>query len=351
MTTRLGRLLVTLAAGGLLSAGCGGTSPSAPPAASAPAHVQLFVFTDKPPAVTVIEPRSGRTLKKAEIAGFGDWTWAWNDDNNYSDGQSIWLGLRNPNTDEVVAVVLNLDSLEVTKQVALGRDRLTVYIGKATSRGLLDVSKMGSGQVLSIDTRTARVVSTWNVPVNGDVACDADIGTGPGGAQHFYYPTRKGDTVVSLNPETGAVEKVAEAPRGSNPFMLTAHPNGTVWVQESGSNTNAVLDGTSLALIKRIPVGKGPITASFSPDGKLAFITHTADPIVAVIDVRTLEVTQRLEIGTYPTKVVADPGGGRLYAMVTQEKAVAVVDTASWTVTSRIALPAAPASLFVRKVS
>jgi DNA-binding beta-propeller fold protein YncE len=334
----------------LLVSACGGSTAGAPaPSPTGKGKSQLFVFTDKPPAVSVVDPQTGKVLNQAAIDGFSDWTWTWNDDNNYSDGKNLWLGLRNPNTDDIVIIVFSLDRLQITNQIQLGKDKLSLYIGKATKKGVVDVGKMASGEVVAIDAKTAKILNRWSVPVNGDVVCDADVGTTADGVQRFYYPTRKGDTVVSIDPETGAVNKVAEAPKGANPFMLTAAPNGTVWVQESGSNTNAVLDGASLSLIKRIPVAKGPIVATFSPDGKLGYIGHTAEPVVVVIDTRTLDVVHRVEAGTFPSKLAVDPNGKAVYAMLTQEKSVAVIDTTSWTVGSRIPLTAAPASLYLRQ--
>lgn len=343
----LRKLAFTVIAALALSA-CGAAGGSPGPAPTSKLKTQLLVITDKPPAVMAVDPGTGKVLNHASITGFADWTLTWNDDNNYSDGKNLWLGLRNPSTDDIVIVLLSLDKLRVVNQIPLGKDKLSLYIGKATKKGILDVGKMASGVVVSIDTKTAKVLNQWTVPVNGDVVCDADLGTLSGGVERFFYPTRKGDTVVSLDPATGAVVNTFTAPKGANPFMLTAAPNSSVWVQESGSNTNAVLDGSSLSLIKRIPVAKGPVVATFSPDGKLGYIGHTADPIVAVIDIKTLEVLQRVEVGSFPSKLAVDPNGKFLYALLSNDKAVAVVDTASWTVSSRIPITTTPSALFVR---
>ena len=53
--------------------------------------------------------------------------------------------------------------------------------------------------------------------------------------------------------------KVAHTLKGFTPHMLTTAPDGNVWVQESGSNSNAVFDPVSLDIVKRIPAGKGPV--------------------------------------------------------------------------------------------
>ena len=278
-------------------------------------------------------------------------TWSWNDDNNYFDGQNLWLGMRDPHPDsnDGQVIALNLDTLEVASRLAIGKEEHTIYIGKVTRNGVLHVAKQASGQVVTIDTKSQRVLATWtDVPVNGDAVCDADVATGPDGIERFYYPTRRGDTVVSINPETGETIKVAHTPKGFTPHMLTTAPDGNVWVQESGSNSNAVFDPVSLDLVKRIPAGKGPVVASFSPDGKYAYIGHLTDPIVQVVDAVTLTEVIRVRVGTSPSKLAVDPSGKFVYAILTKEASVSVIDTDSWEVIKRIPLGTDPSGIYLR---
>ncbi|HBY98793.1 MAG TPA: hypothetical protein DEP84_33415, partial [Chloroflexi bacterium] len=307
---------------------------------------QLFVFSNSSPHVSVIDTETNEVVKTGDLPDFTGW--AWNDDNNYFDGQNLWLGLRDPDTDDVEVIALNLDTLKITSRLPIGKDSLTLYIGKATRNGILDVGKMGSGQVVAIDTKAFKVLNTWDVPVNGDVVCDADVAVGADGVERFYYPTRKGDTLVSLNPATGETIKVVDTPKGSVPLMLTTAPDQTVWVQETGSNTNAVFDPVTLELKKRFLTGKGPIVASFSADGKYGYIGHGSDTIVAVVDTKTLEEVHRIQVGTNPQKLAVHPNGNAVYAILTKEASVAVIDTASWEVTKRIPLGTNPSGIYLR---
>lgn len=348
----LTRLVVILGLA-LVTAACVGVTPSpagqtATPGTK-PTKAEVFVFSDSSPHISVIDGQSQQVVKKADIPGFT--SWAWNDDNNYFDGKNLWLGLRNPDTNDAEVIALNLDTLQVTSRLPVGKDKLTLYIGKATRKGILDVGKMSSGQVVSIDTKTFKVLHTWDVPVNSDVVCDADVAIGSDGVERFYYPTRKGDTLVSLNPETGEVLKIVETPKGSTPLMLTTAPDNSVWVQESGSNTNAVFDPVTLQLKKRFPTGKGPIVASFSADGKFGYIGHSADTVVTVIDTASLAELHRVQVGTNPQKLAVHPNGKHVYAILTKEAAVAVIENAFWTVTARIPLGTNPTGIFLRAVS
>jgi hypothetical protein len=334
--------------------GCGVAQVEAPAteqpgAAAVPEEAgaaSLFIFSNSSPHVSVINTATNQIIRTADLPDFTSWTW--NDDNNYFDGQNLWLGLRDPDTNQVEVIALNLDTLEIASRLDLGQDELTLYIGKATRRGVLHVGKMGSGQVVTIDTKTFAVMQTWDVPTNGDVVCDADIATGADGLERFYYPTRRGDTLVSLDVESGETLEIVDTPAGSTPLMLTTAPDNTVWVQETDSNTNAVFDPVTLELKKRFLTGEGPIVASFSADGKLGYIGHGRDTIVTVVDTETLEEVQRIEVGTNPQKLAIHPNGRFVYAILTQEAAVAVIDTGSWEVTERVDLGTNPTGIYVR---
>ena len=173
------------------------TSEPAPP----PGHAELFVLSNSSPHVSVINTNTNRVVRAGDIPGLT--LWSWNDDNNYFDGQDLWLGMRDPDSDAAEVIALNLDTLAVASRLAIGKEKDTIYIGKVALNGVLHVSMQASGRVVTIDTQGHRVLDEWeDVPLHGGVVCDADIATGPDGVTRFYYPTREGDTVVAVNPET-----------------------------------------------------------------------------------------------------------------------------------------------------
>ena len=325
-------------------AACAQPTPEAAPEEAVAA--QLFIFSNSTPHVTVIDTQTNQAVKTADIPDFTSWTF--NDDNNYFDGENLWLGMKDKDTNDVEVIALNLDNLEVVSRLQLGKEELTLYIGKATGDGILHVGKMASAQVVAIDTKAFQVLDTWDVPVGeGGVVCDADISVGPDGVERFYYPTRKSDMLVSINPETGETIQIIDAPEGSTPHMLTTAPDGTVWVQEAASNTNAVYDPVTLDLVERFATGKGPVVASFSPDGKYGYIGHFGDTDLLVMDAGTLEEVARIFIGANPGKVAVHPNGSYAYAIVTKEASVAVIHTGFWGVTERISLDADPTGIYL----
>jgi len=153
--------------------------------------------------------------------------------------------------------------------------------------------------------------------------------------------------VVSVNAETGEVIKETLTPEGAKPVMHTNAPDGRMWVQESGSNTNAIFDPVTLELIKRIPAAKGPVVGTFSPDGKYAYIGHYGDSVVQVIDTETLEEVTQITVGSTPTKIAVHPNGDYIYAIASKEARVTVIETGSWKITGTIALANNPGGMFL----
>ncbi len=315
--------------------------------AAAPQAVraEVIVLSNSSPHVSVIDAQTHRVVKTADIPQMTSWTW--NDDNNYYDGKNLWLGLRNPDTNDVEVILLDLQALRVTKRIPLGKDTTTLYIGKPSRTGKLFVAKHASGQLAVIDTKTFAVTAV-NLPVNGGVACDVDVARGPDGIERAFVPTRNGNTVLSIDTATFQVLRTLQFP-GTDPFMLTASSDGRqVWVEESTGNSVAIVDAVTLQLVKRVPTGKTPIIGTFSPDGKLHFIGHAADTVVIAYDTKTYTEVWRSPVGTSPEKLGVHPAGMFVYAILSNEGAVAVLDARTGKVVARVSLGTNPTGIFVR---
>lgn len=329
---------------------------AAPSPTAAPAKARVFVFSNSSPHVSVIDGETHKVIRTADVPNLKSWTW--NDDNNYFDGRDLWLGTRNPDTNEAEVITLNLETLEVTARIPLGTEKTTLYIGKPTRDGRLFVGKHASWQMAIIDTKARRLLKTVDVPVNaGDkgtpprwAVCDSDANVGPDGVERVYYPTNAGTSTVGLDSATAQVLKQVDHPAGSRPCMLTVSPDGKVWVQECDANTNAVLDPVTLEVVKRFATGKGPVVASFSQDGKYGYIGHSGDSVLSVVDARSLTEIQRIQVGTNAEKVGAHPSGKFVYVIVTKEASVAVIDTATWSVSERVPLGTNPSGIYVQTV-
>ncbi len=352
------RALALSAALAILAGACGGgtitPSPSASAAPEKDAKAEVVVLSNSSPNVTVIDGETHRVLRTKDLPGFRSWTW--NDDNNYFDGRNIWLGHRDPATNDAEVWLLNVETLEVTDRIPVGKEPTTLYIGKPTRDGQLFVAKHASWQLAVIDTKTHKLQKAVDVDVNAGAtgkapqwaACDADSATADDGITRIYVPTSFGTTTTAIDASTGIVLKTMRHPAGSRPCMLTVSPDKKVWVQECDGNANAILDPITLNVLKRIPSGKYPVVAGFSADGRYAFIGHGGDTIVQVVDAKTLAEVKRIEVGTSPDRVAAHPNGRWLFAEISKEAAVAVIDTSTWTVKERIPIGTNPNGIFMR---
>ncbi len=315
-------------------------------AAPSPA-TQVIVLSNSAPHISVIDAATNRVVKTADVPQMT--SWAWNDADNYSDRTHLWLGMRNPDTDDVEVVLLDLNTLQIARRIPLGKDKVTLYIAKPSRHGTLLVSKHASAEVAVIDRRTHAVVETVKVPVNNGFACDIDVALGPDGVERAFVPTRHGNTVVSLDTATRKVLKTRVF-AGTEPFMLTASPDARhVWVEERTGNSLAILAGDTLDMVKRIPTGRSPIVGTFSPDGAVHYTGHVADVTVMAHDTKTMKELWRARVGTNPDKIGVHPAGTFVYAVVSREAAVAVLDARTGDQVARVALGTNPAGLFVRR--
>ncbi|MGQ0569457.1 MAG: YncE family protein [Armatimonadota bacterium] len=331
-------LLVFLALGVIVT---GSTAPR--PAA------QVIVLSNSAPHVSVIDAETYQVIKTVDFPQMT--SWAWNDADNYYDGRHLWLGMRNPDTDDVEVVLLDLGSLQITRRIPLGKDKATVYIGKPSRQGKVLVSKHASGELAIIDRGSLTVQETMRLQVNDGVACDIDVAAGPDKIERAFIPTNNGNTVLSVDTATRRVLRTRVF-AGTQPFMLTASPDGRqVWVEERTGNSLAILSAENLEMVKRVPTGKTPIIGTFNPDGTRHFTGHSADTVVIAHDTRTLKELWRSRVGTSPDKVGIHPAGTVLYAVLNREGAVAVLDAQTGNVVTRVSLGTNPAGLFVRRVN
>lgn len=298
-----------------------------------PLRAQVIVLSNSSPHVSVIDAGTNRIVKTADISQMTSWTW--NDDNNYYDGRNLWLGMRNPDTNNVEVVLLDLDSLQVTRRIPLGQDKITLYIGKPSRQGKVFVSKHASGEVAVIDKATF-AVETFKLPVDGGVACDIDVAAGPDRFERAFVPTDTGNTVLSVDTATHHVLRTQKF-SGTRPFMLTASANGRqVWVEERTGDSLSVLDSVTLRVVKRLPTGKTPIVGTFSPDGRFHFTGHAADTVVVAHDTRTFNEVWRARVGTFPEKLGVHPAGTFVYANLSREAAVAVLNARTGRVVTQV---------------
>lgn len=341
--------------GALALAGCSGgeESAKAPTSTPAPPKAELIKLNLASPQVTVYDAETRELKRSADIPNF--FVWSWNTPRNYFDGQNLWLGAFSPihsapDFDGAELILLNLDTLAVTKRIPIGKEGTVWNAANNRSNGMLTfghpapdgrlyVGKMMVGEVSVIDVKSQTVVMSKKVTEGGGYVCDSDFGVASDGVGRLYLATNNTRKVYLVDPKTLEILQTYTAPEGVQPYMLTVAPAGDrVWVQNSFAASFAgerlgltILDTKTLAVIKQIDTGKTPNYNGFSPDGKLAYVTHGNGPYVSVFDAASLAEIRRVEVGTNATMVAAHPDGKSIFVRVSGKSNYIVrVDTSTW---------------------
>jgi DNA-binding beta-propeller fold protein YncE len=315
-------------------------------AAPAPPTAQVFVFSNSSPNVTVVDGQTHRILRTADVLKGA--VWAWNEHHNYFDGTYLWLGLKDPKTNQAHVVLFDIERLQIAERIPLGEVKGGFFFGKLSRTGRLFVAKFRERQLLAIDIKSRTVVKTLDLPISAEgVACDADTAMGMDNKEHVYIPGAGGKVIVSVDTTTLQVDQVLKFE--TKPWMVTRTPDGRrIWVQEI-EGANVVLNTIGMLFVERIPTGgKEPDSVTFSPDGQVAFTGHLSDVIVTANDAQTFAERWRTRVGANTSKLGVHPAGTFLYVLVDQEGALAVLDAKDGRLVNRVMLGTNPNGIFVR---
>ena len=321
---------------------------------------ELLLLSNASPHITTIDILTEEIARTADLEGFT--SWAWNDDNNFFDGAHLWLGTLDPTAGTAELITLDVATLKIARRIPLGDEAKGLFFGKPTKDGSLLVSKMGAGEIAVVDTAAGTVRTTFtDLDLNGGELSDGDLSTGPDGVERFVYPTGTGDSIVTLDPQTGTTLGTAETKKGATPTRVTTSPaDGSIWVQQPGSDTHAVYDPATLKRLKRFDTGQNPTLGSFTIDGAYAYTSHADSGFVQIIDTEKQILLAHVRVGNGPRMVAVRPDFTRIYAMAADDQQVDVIYQQDWatnhltitsTVENSIPLPSAPVGLFLRMTS
>lgn len=106
---------------------------------------------------------------------------------------------------------------------------------------------------------------------------------------------------------------------------------GTLYVTNRGSGDLAILDESTLAVRKVIPIGERAWGFAVAPDGKTAHVSYAAG--LAIVNLEAGAVAQRVALGGQGMGLAMSPDGATLY-LPFQGRALVTIDSAALTVTS-----------------
>jgi len=296
-----------------------------------------YMYAIGPRQISIIDLGANKVVETRPVdvgdAGMEPWI-----ANHYFDGSNIWV----PAGKSVL--ILDAETFKVKGRVSynskpiLGiavHPTLTVaYVVLAKENRISVVDKASYREIGSIAT------SEW--------PCDIDIT--PDG-KLLFVPTRdsRSGTVHAIDTVNNRITGATEVGEGTKPWMLTISPDAKyIYVDNIGDGTTAVIETSSMRVIKKIPAGKIPAVNEFTPDGKFVYETIRGDGVVNVYDVSTHSLVKKIKVGLKPIQMAVNPNGSEVYIANTGDNTISVINTKTNEVIKSIPLGHKPVALLIK---
>src|SRR3984893_8503121 len=311
------------------------TAPST--AATSTGAETVYVFNVGSKDVTLIDAAARQARETRPLGAAVRWL---SNEQSYWDGQLVWTYDFPDN--KLQAIGIDPRNVAVSKTIPdLGN-------GPGHSLMLLPDKKIaainvaGDNVIAVIDVASGQIVR--KVPT-GKFPCDLHFT--PDG-RFAYTPERDQDTVSMFDTRTWDLVKTVNFAPGSQPYMLRVSPDGKeVWVQTGKVDTNVVLNAADLSTLATLPTGKGPVTNSWTPDGRYSVVTNAGDTFASVFDAKSYKEVGRLAVGQGGATIGFTREGNTGFMSVTGANAVAVIDMVKLSVVSQLKAGTQPQGLIV----
>jgi YVTN family beta-propeller protein len=136
----------------------------------------------------------------------------------------------------------------------------------------------------------------------------------------------KGPSSVAVRPPPGLPDA---APATISPPGMGTSDEYRGYVTNAIDGTVSVVspNGKAFKVAATVPVGRYPVGAVVSPDGKRVYVANLGDDTLSVIDAGSYRVVSRIAGVRAPNGVVLSPTGRWLYVTSQFDRAVWVIDT------------------------
>ncbi|HEV7666759.1 MAG TPA: cytochrome D1 domain-containing protein [Chloroflexota bacterium] len=297
----------------------------------------VYVFNVGSKDVTLIDAAARQPRETRPLGAAVRWL---SNEQTYYDGQLIWTYDFPDN--KLQAIGIDPRTVTVTKTIPeLGTGpghSLMLLPDKKTAA----INVAGDNVIAVVDVASSQIIR--KVPT-GKFPCDLHYT--PDG-RFAYTPERDQDTVSMYDARTWELLKTVSFPQGSQPYMLrVSHDGKEVWVQTGKVDTNVVLSADDLSTIATLPTGKGPVTNSWTPDGRYSVVSNSSDTFASVFDAKTYKEVARLAVGQGASNIGFTRDGATGFMSVTGANAVAVIDMGKLTVVTQLKAGTQPQGLIV----
>ncbi|MCM3748202.1 hypothetical protein M3223_12640 [Paenibacillus pasadenensis] len=285
----------------------------------------------------------------------------------------VYASIQNNNT----VSVIDTESDEIAEVIPVGNNPVQINVS-------------ADGTRLFAANGGARSISVISASTNQVIRMLRDVGSEPFGCVQaqgkLFVPDHFSGYVTVLNARTGrAVQKIPVASRLLNAVTDTAGrklyvtslvrniwiidtlrsklqasiPAGATWglafspngrrlfVNHYVSNQTAIYNAGTNQLLKRIPVGLGPIGIALSNDGKRAYVTNSRSGTVSVIQLAACRVIKTIPVGRLPYGAVITRDDRKIYVTNYGADTISVIDSERLHVSRTITVGPGPRGLVI----
>jgi YVTN family beta-propeller protein len=151
---------------------------------------------------------------------------------------------------------------------------------------------------------------------------------------HAYCSNLESRTVTKIAPADPSVAALVVTP-GDRPEGLLLSPDGRLlYVGNRGSNTLAVIDTATMAVVASAPARPDPTRLYWMRDGRL-LVANFADCSISVVDSETLAEIAFLPVEGRPAAACIDPLSGHAFVSVDSDQSLEI-DLDTMTIVSTI---------------
>lgn len=160
------------------------------------------------------------------------------------------------------------------------------------------------GLVMLLDATTGATLKARKLPAGNHNAAFA-----PSGTEIWTSQMTKPGTVVALDAVTLEDVRSVEVGMGPAEVTFTGDPAAAfAYVANTASDSVTIINVTTGAVVKTIPVGKTPVGAWQAENGR-AYVDNEGSKTLTAIDTATMEVTLTYKLGFTPAYAALAPTG------------------------------------------
>ena len=221
------------------------------------------------------------------------------------NGGSSSISVLDATTNAVLGTIA-INNAMFPHHISMSRDRSTLLVavpGMDLSQGHdnLDSTHV-MGAVLLLDAATGTTLASTRLDMMNHNAIFS-----PDGSEVWTSQMMMPGSVLVLDAKT--LQTKQTIPVGDMPAEITFSPDGKhAFVANGMSDSVSVIDPATKAVVKTVPVGKGPVGAWPGVDGVM-YTDCEMGKSVSAVDSQTLSVARTYQLGFMPGMVGTPPGG------------------------------------------